>query len=215
MEKFRVEMEKLKKDLDELLMDLDKIMSITLDALVKLDVSGIERVRDLDLSLYHKIMDIESKCVNLVLLYSPVASDLRKIITMLKMLVDIDRIGRYSYDISLLIPKFVEKGHLGKPEIIPKMVEHTRIMVGNAIKSFLDEDLELAGRLQKDDDVIDELFNKLETVILEYMKENSENLQRGVYYMLIGKYLERMADHAVNIGNNVIYMISGKRNIKI
>ncbi|MEM4100297.1 MAG: PhoU domain-containing protein [Thermoplasmata archaeon] len=47
------------------------------------------------------------------------------------------------------------------------------------------------------------------------MYEDNENLERGINYMLIGKYLERMADHAVNIGDNVIYMLTGKRIIKL
>ena len=62
---------------------------------------------------------------------------------------------------------------------------------------------------------MDELFKNLEYEILDYMKKDNENLERGINYMLIGKYLERMADHAVNIGDNVIYMLTGKRIIKL
>ncbi len=215
MEKYRNEILKMNQDLETLLKDLQKIMDITLDSLVKLDVSGIDKVREMDISIYHRVKDIETKCINIILMYSPVAKDLRRIVTVLKIISDIDRIGRYSYDISLLVPRFVEKGHLGKPEIIPKMVDETKKMVEMAIKSFIEENVRLAESMQEEDNVVDDLFEKLENEILEYMRMDKENLERGIGYMLIGKYLERMADHAVNIGDNVIYMITGKRSLKI
>jgi phosphate transport system protein len=215
MEKFDIEMLKLNKDLEILLKELEDIMDITLNSLINIDVSGIERIKNMDINIYHKTKEIETKTINMILLYSPFAKDLRKLITILKIIIDIDRIGRYSYDISLLIPAFAEKGHLGKPEIIPKMVEQTKKMVRIAIESFINENAELAETLQKEDDVVDQLFSRLENAILSYMMQDKENLERGIKYMLIGKYLERMADHAVNIGDNVIYLIKGERRIKI
>ncbi|MEL9998620.1 MAG: phosphate signaling complex protein PhoU [Thermoplasmata archaeon] len=215
MEKYKNEMLKMNRDLEMLMENVKNIMDITLNALVNLDLSEIEKIREMDISIYHMVKDIETKCINIILMYSPIARDLRRIITVLKIISDIDRIGRYSYDISLSINKFVEKGHLGKPVIIPKMVEQTKKMVEISIKSFIEENLYLAESLQKEDNIVDELFKNLEYEILDYMKKDNENLERGINYMLIGKYLERMADHAVNIGDNVIYMLTGKRIIKL
>ncbi|HEU13023.1 MAG TPA: hypothetical protein ENO35_02910, partial [Euryarchaeota archaeon] len=108
MEKFDIEMLKLNKDLEILLKELEDIMDITLNSLINIDVSGIERIKNMDINIYHKTKEIETKTINMILLYSPFAKDLRKLITILKIIIDIDRIGRYSYDISLLIPAFAE-----------------------------------------------------------------------------------------------------------
>ncbi|MCI4434759.1 MAG: phosphate signaling complex protein PhoU [Thermoplasmata archaeon] len=215
MEKFEMEMNKISKELEVLMGNLEEIMDITLSSLVNIDIMGINKIKEMDIMIYHKTKELETRCVNLILLYSPVAKDLRRLITTMKILMDIDRIGRYSYDISLFIPRFYEKGHLGKPEIIPKMVDQTKKMVRIAIKSFIEENADIAESLQKEDDLVDDLFDKLENEIIEYVKSDINNLERGIGYMLIGKYLERMADHAVNIGDNVIYLIKGEKVIKL
>ena len=210
-----MEMNKISKELEVLMGNLEEIMDTTLSSLVNIDIMGINKIKEMDIMIYHKTKDLETRCVNLILLYSPVAKDLRRLITTMKILMDIDRIGRYSYDISLFIPRFYEKGHLGKPEIIPKMVDQTKKMVRIAIKSFIEENADIAESLQKEDDLVDDLFDKLENEIIEYVKSDINNLERGIGYMLIGKYLERMADHAVNIGDNVIYLIKGEKVIKL
>jgi phosphate transport system protein len=192
-----------------------EIYDLSISSLKNIDITKQYNVKNMDLMIYHKIKSIEGQCINVLLLDSPLAKDLRRVFTFMQVLSDIDRIARYSYDISLLIPKFTGQQHFDKIDLLMDMANIARTMIINAIKSLVEENIQLAEQLTSEDDKVDEIFEKIIEVSNAYMKEIPSHIDIGLYYPLIAKYLERIADHSVNISDRVVYMISGKKILKI
>lgn len=213
--KFEEESEELNSEIVLLSEVIENLIDLVISSFKEIDVSKLDSIKNIDLMIYHKTKAIEAKCVDILALQSPVAGDLRKIFTILGNLTDLDRIGRYAYDISLEIPYFIELGHFKQLEKIPTMAQLTKSMVKNSITSFLNKDLTLARSLISEDDKVDDLYNTLIKEVIEYMKADPNNINRGIHYVLIGRYLERMSDHAVNIGDRVAYMLTGEKIIHL
>lgn len=108
-----------------------------------------------------KEKDIEQFCLKLLLQQQPVAKDLRLISAALKMITDMERIGDQAGDISEITIFLSDTSSLTSIEHVPKMAKETIKMVTDSIDAFVSKDLELAQKVIEQDDIVDELFNKI------------------------------------------------------
>lgn len=143
--------------------------------------------------------NIEHQCLTLLLRQQPVASDLRKISTAIKMITDIERIGDAASDIAEITTHITEHGIPASLSDIAQMAQAAQKMVDDSIQSYVREDLALAAEVIARDDVVDEYFNKIKKDLAVYIAANGEHLDCAIDYLMIAKYLERLGDHAVNI----------------
>ena len=142
---------------------------------------------------------IEQRCLRLLLKQQPVAGDLRKISTAIKMITDIERIGDAASDIAEI--SFYLKT-TAFPEIekeVFDMAKAARDMVSDAIEAYVSENLELAQELHKRDDIVDNYFLTIRKKLSKIMTANNELMDAAMDYLMIIKYLERIGDHAENI----------------
>ena len=154
---------------------------------------------------------IEQQCLRLLLKQQPVASDLRKISTAIKMITDIERIGDAAEDIAeitlyLASPVF--------PEILDDLKEMAGtalLMVSSAIDAYVREDLDLANETRKKDDIVDAYFLKIRTALGEKIRTAPDQMHAAMDYLMIIKYLERVGDHAENICEWVEFYKTGFR----
>jgi phosphate transport system protein len=170
-----------------------------------------EDVARLDKELYHYDNMIEKHCLDLIALYSPVAGDLRTVSTCLKIIEDLNRIGRYAHDIAEVSEVFVVQGHFTRMVNIQHMADLVVDMVHDSIVSFTKRDTVMARELFERDDEVDCLYDTIFREILTYMMEDSRKITAGINYILVARYLERIADHSCNIGERVVYMVAGER----
>ncbi|MEM2944153.1 MAG: phosphate signaling complex protein PhoU [Methanomassiliicoccales archaeon] len=180
-------------------------------AIVNEEFSLKDDVERLDGVIYECDMKIEKHCIDLIALHTPVASDLRTVSTCLKMITDLNRIGRYAKDIAEVIDFLKGQKYFKKLVSIPHMASLVISMVDDAVKSFTDRDLQRALNLFKMDDEVDALYESIFREVLTYMMEDPKKVPMGMRFILIARYLERIADHACNIGERVNYMITGER----
>lgn len=143
--------------------------------------------------------NIEHKCLSLLLKQHPVAGDLRKISTAIKMITDIERIGDAAADIAeislqLDIPAFPDIA-----EDITKMMMAARGMASAAIEAYVKEDLDLARKTREDDDIVDKFFLDIRAELGAKIQADTNDMDAALDYMMIIKYLERIGDHAENI----------------
>ena len=129
----------------------------------------------------------------------PVAGDLRKISTAIKMITDIERIGDAAADIAEITTHIKEHGIPASLSDIADMAEAAQKMVDDSIQSYVREDLVLAADVIARDDVVDDYFNKIKKDLAAYIAVNEEHVDCAIDYLMIAKYLERLGDHAVNI----------------
>jgi phosphate transport system protein len=180
-------------------------------AIVNEEFALKDEVKKLDDAIYQWDLKIEKHCIDLIALHSPVASDLRIVSTSLKMITDLNRIGRYARDIAEVIDFLEGQRYFKRLVSIPHMASLVIRMVDDAVESFIKRDADKALDLFERDDEVDALYESIFREVLTYMMEDPKKVPMGMRFILIARYLERIADHACNIGERVIYMISGER----
>ena len=154
---------------------------------------------------------IEDRCLNLLSLRQPQASDLRFITNATKINAELERIADLSVDIAQRVMELVDKPLL-KPLIdIPKLSIVAQRMVKEAIDSFINHDVELAKKVVLSDQEADNLRNLVQKeLIYDYMVKDGTTAPRAVPLLLIARHLERICDHATNIAEDAIYMVQAK-----
>lgn len=190
---------------------IEKTIDETITALVNQDVILAKKVDDGDDRFDQMEIDIESKCVSLIATQQPVASDLRKIFSVVKIVTDLERIADHCQDISKLTLNLAGKKYV-KPLIdIPKMGKQVKEMVKMTIDCYIDQDVEKSKLVCANDDIVDNYFYTIVADLKSIMKEKPEEIDQCVDFLMIAKYLERMADHATNVAEWVVYSVEGVR----
>ncbi len=155
-------------------------------------------------------IEIDERCMKLLALRQPVASDLRFITSAMKIGSDLERVGDLAVNIAEVSLDLLQHPPL-KPLIdIPRMAALAQSMVKDALNAFVNRDEKLARAVCKRDDEVDSLNDQVFRELLTYMMNDPSTINRAVGLILIGRHLERIADHATNIGEDVIYLVLGK-----
>lgn len=154
---------------------------------------------------------IEQKCVELIALYQPVANDLRRITSTLKIITDLERMGDYVKDIAEIILGMDQREFVKPLVNIPQMTKKVQKMIHDSLDSFVNEDLESAKEVAKRDDEIDDIYERMYEELLSILVTKQSEKQQIIELLLIGRYLERIADHNTNICERIVYMINGER----
>lgn len=155
--------------------------------------------------------DIERLCLKLLLQQQPVASDLRLVSAALKMITDMERIGDQASDIA----EIIISGKICDSVDFPKIMEESSQavkMVTDSVDAYVNKDLELAGKVEADDDIVDLMFDSVKLQITDMIRTNKIEANRAVDLLMVSKYLERIADHATNIAEWVVFSITGVHN---
>ena len=205
---FLKQLEELHKMLAEMGNLCESMIDGAYEALMNMDREQAAKILAADANVDLKERDIESKCLKLLLEQQPVASDLRTISSTLKMITDLERIGDQASDI-VENARYIQGDTYESNLHIRDMAEATRKMVTDSIDSFVKRDLELARKTMKEDDVVDELFNKVKTELIGLIGEDSSKGEMCLDLLMIAKYFERIGDHATNIAEWVEYSITG------
>jgi phosphate transport system protein len=167
----------------------------------------IDRDKDID-SLDHSI---EENCMRLLALQQPMARDLRLIISVLKMSIDLERMGDLALEIAV-ITKMTASVPPIKPLIdIPRMSEICQDMLKNTMIAFEKKDVELAKHVARRDDEIDNLFDQVRRELISYMIEYPKKITGAQHLTFVARYLERIGDHITNLCESVVFMVTGER----
>src|SRR5947207_15603731 len=155
-------------------------------------------------------VEIDDLCIKLLALHQPAGRDLRFITTGLKITTDLERIGDMAVNICERALELNQEPQL-KPYIdIPRMARIAQRMTRESLDAFVREDTDLALKVCRDDEEIDQLNSQIFREVISFMIEDPHTVSRAIKLSSISKYLERMADHATNIAEMVIFMVKGK-----
>lgn len=174
---------------------------------------------DKDTELAKKIMDndevvdqeqkkIENICFQLLIQRQPVARDLRTITAALKMVTDMERIGDHAADISELTVVMADHTEIMNRDDIKKMSGESVMMLLHAIEAYVERDMDKAKEVIAHDDIVDELFIKVKSELIEAISKNPDCGEYAADLLMINKYLERIGDHATNIAEWVIFSLN-------
>ncbi|MCZ7392650.1 MAG: phosphate signaling complex protein PhoU [Candidatus Methanoperedens sp.] len=175
------------------------------------DLETAQKVIDMDDEIDALDHSIEEGCMRLLALQQPMARDLRLIISVLKMSIDLERMGDLALEIAV-ITKITANVPPVKPLIdIPRMSETCQQMLANTMSAFENKDVELAKAVAKRDDEVDMLFDQVRRELISYMVEDPKKITGAQHLTFVARYLERIGDHVTNLCENVVFMVTGER----
>lgn len=208
--RFDEQLDFLNEDLIEMGNIIESAIEIALTALVEKDIVLAKRVVENDSEVDEMEKKIERRCLKLLLQQQPVARDLRLISSALKMITDMERIGDQAADISEITIRLSDQKYITQLNHIPQMGKATIKMVKDSINAYVSRDLELAKSVIHYDDVVDDLFHIIKNEVIELIRDDEDNGEQAVDFLMISKYLERIGDHAQNVAEWVYYSIKGE-----
>lgn len=207
--KFDEQLEILNNELTEMGLLVEKAIASAVEALRQNDKDLAKQAISFDLEIDQKEKDIEAICLRLFLHQQPVATDLRKVSSALKMITDMERIGDMASDISEITMMDTNLLAISNLEHISQMEKETIQMVNESIKAFVKKDIQLAQKVIDDDDIVDALFEKVKSDLIEVMRTDISVCDAAVDLLMVAKYFERIGDHATNIAEWVLFSIEG------
>ena len=180
-------------------------------ALANGDVDLAREVVKADQELDDLSLRIENLCMELLALQQPMAKDLRRIVGILKIGIDLERIGDLAVDVARVTMQSQNKIQITKLEFIPRMAEIDEMMLAQAIQALMESNADMARQVTKWDYDIDGLYVKARDKLLKIIIERPEVIKEGTALLMVNRHLERAGDHICNICESIVYMVEAKR----
>ena len=205
--RFDEQLARLNQELIEMGALCEEAISLAAAALAEGD--GREAgVAALDREIDQKERDIETLCLKLLLQQQPVARDLRQISAALKMITDMERIGDQAEVIAEIIT-FLGGRTADEHTRITRMAKATTQMVTDSIDAFVRQDVSIAERVIRSDDIVDDCFVEVKNSLISMIAANPQEGEFALDLLMIAKYFERIGDHATNIAEWVFFSVTG------
>jgi phosphate transport system protein len=204
------ELEQLEHDLLEMGSIADQMVGHAAEALASLDPQLAMSVILRDDEIDARDLSIEERCIRLLALQQPMASDLRVIGTVMKVITDIERIGDLAVDVAKIALKVErEFGEVGFIDL-PRMAGTARSMFREALDAFVRRDLLRVRDVIERDEEVDAQYRELREQIFQNMRERPDMVVSDGWLFLAIHHVERIADHSVNIAERVSFLVTGE-----
>ncbi|MCI7779045.1 MAG: phosphate signaling complex protein PhoU [Eubacteriales bacterium] len=206
---FEEDLSQLKTELVKMCRLTENMIETAIKALTEQDPELGRSISAMDKQVDDYEMDIEKKCMRILLKQQPVAKDFREVSCALKMITDIERFGDQASDIGDIVYTFHGAPYIKKLTHITEMGKLAIKMVSESVNSFIRNDEALADRVVALDDRMDDLFLTVKEELISLIRQDGRNGDQAIELMMIAKYLERIGDHAVNVAEWTKYYETG------
>lgn len=204
---------------------LDELMNLTEDLVDKVSTSidqSVIALADSNMDLAREVIKndqfvddqsvkMENLCMELLALQQPMAKDLRMIIGILKIGIDLERIGDLAVDVARVTAQSKNGINITKLEYIPRMGDIDRRMLRQSLEALKENNADLARQTTKWDYEIDGLYVKARDKLLKIIIERPEAIAEGTALLMVNRHLERIGDHICNICETIVYIAEAKR----
>lgn len=206
--KFDEQLKKLNEEMMHMGSMIEESIQKAIEAFIHQDADSAKAIMEGDSEIDREQKKIESLCFNLLMQQQPVARDLRTISAAMKMVTDMERIGDHAADISeMTILMSSDKLNI---EHVKSMASETMLMLIRAIEAYVEKNNDKAHIVMKQDDVVDDLFDKVKTELIDFIREHPEDGEQAEDLLMVAKYFERIGDHATNIAEWVEFALDDK-----
>jgi phosphate transport system protein len=209
-DKFHRELEDLKERLLKLAMLAEAALDRSLKALMTRNsglarevIAGDKAINDLE-------EELDTECVRIVALYQPVAIDLRQVMAIDHLIVELERLGDLAVNVAEEVLNLEQLPAMELHRDLARMTKLVQSMIRDSLRAFMNQDAVLARQICKQDDEVDYLDRTLIQDLLEYMCRSPEAVAGGHSQINVIRNLERAGDHATNIAEQVVYMVEGE-----
>jgi len=181
-----------------------------IEALESRDLALVAQVMTGDEPINQLHIEIDNRCFRLLALYQPMATDLRAIVSAVKINTDLERVGDLAVNISEAAQRYTTHPPVKKLIDIPTMGAIAQAMLRDALDAYVRRDTALAHAVLHADDQLDTLKTQVFRDLLTYMLKDATTVEPALDLILISRHLERIGDHATNIAEDVIFMVSAQ-----
>ncbi|MFJ7666054.1 phosphate signaling complex protein PhoU [Lysinibacillus sp. NPDC097195] len=209
-ERFEQELKEIQGQFVEIATRSIDALKTAFEALLEQNLEQSLKVLEDDLMINRLEEEINDRVILMIAKQQPVATDLRRLMVLVKAASDMERVGDYAVNIAK------ETIRLGKqPLVFPTtnlqtMCNKTVEMLESIITAFREEDTVRAKEIAELDDYVDDLYGATVTLLLRAGAENPSHISQITHLTFVCRYLERSADHATNIAEHLFYLIKGK-----
>lgn len=180
-------------------------------ALKNRDVELAESVRKADRAIDEMEETINAECARVLALRQPIATDLRTVLTVMKVAANLERIGDYAKNIAKRTGVLVHLPQIdGAAGANKRMAREVEKMLSDALDAYIRRDDKLADEVRHRDLEVDQMYNALFREFLTFMMEDPRNITACMHYHFIAKNIERMGDHVTSVADQVIYLATGE-----
>jgi phosphate transport system protein len=168
------------------------------------------RVRRADEAIDALEEQVNTEAARVIALRAPTASDLRTVLTVMKIAASLERCGDYAKNLAKRSTVLAQMSPIGDTAGgIRRMAKVVELQLKDALDSYIQRDAELAEDVRRRDKDVDQMYNSLFRVFLTHMLEDPRNITACMHLHFIAKNIERMGDHATGIAEQVIYLVKG------
>jgi len=183
--------------------------SRSIEALGNRDIEKAKQIINDDMLINKKRWQIEEKCINLIALQQPVATDLREIIAVLSIITDLERMGDYAEG-NAKIAIMLGGEPLVRPLIFtPKMAEKANSMLRRSMQALVNRDAKMANAICNEDDEVDKLYDEAYHDLLMWMIKDPTLISKATPLIWAAHNLERSADRVTNICERIVFLATG------
>lgn len=202
------------KELNDSILELGSIVEQAVrgcvQALADRDLERAKVIYDGDQDINQKRYEIERKALIVVATQQPMATDLRRLSSIIDIAGELERIGDYAKGIARIVMRLGNQPPLKELVDIPKMAQITADMLNRALGAFVNLDEDTGRAIPREDDQIDVLYNLVYQDLLELMIADRDNIDRATFHLWVAHNLERAADRVTNICERTIFTTSGE-----
>src|SRR3954453_5492682 len=188
----------------------ESMIGLALRILVERDESLADEVFAKEDEVNALQVRIDETCISLIATQQPVGKDVRLLFMASKIVTDLERIADQAKNISQNAHYVLTQPPLKPMVDLPIMAEIAQKMVRDALTAVLDRDVELAGRVIREESKVDSFRDQVFRTLLTYMMADPGTIQRALSLILISRNIERIGDHATNIAEEAIYIVQGR-----
>jgi phosphate transport system protein len=204
------DLDRLQEDILAMAASVEEAVQKAIRALRERRADAAEQVIDGEDKIDAEENLVEEECLKMLALHQPVAGDLRRIITALKINTDLERMADLAKDIAERALYLGGLPAMAAPAKLQAMTDLTTSMVRQSLDSFVNLDPHLARVVWRLDDEVDRLNKEIIDELIDAMRRVPEMVEPGLSLFSATRHLERIADHATNIAEGVIYMVEGE-----
>jgi len=182
------------------------------ESLVTSDVALMNRVIEDDHRVNALEVKIDESCSQVIARRQPTASDLRLVMTVVKTITDLERIGDEAEKIARMAKLLSQRNMLNLPRYqeIKHAAEIAVDMLRKSLDAFARLDVVMAAQVVRQDDQVDDEFRAIMRYLITFMMEDPRTISTSLEILFVAKAIERIGDHAKNISEYVIYMVKGR-----
>ena len=203
------DVQKIEQDLLQMAASVESMIDRAWRSLEERDATLADAVIDSDEEIDRREVHIEEDCLKVLALHQPVAIDLRRTATILKVNNDLERVADLAVNMAERSQRLANAHDFVFPKILRQMADSAMQMLRESLNVFVQLDPDAAILICQADDEVDQCHAEVVAELYQMMRDDAEMIAPSIHCLAVARHLERIADHATNIAEDVIYLVRG------